>query len=117
MRTGDERRSSPSWAATSARCSAYVGVQRMIVALLSSRKRRRALLLIPPAGRQNRPRRTADSNAVQKPRNGPNENGKNSRSSERTPTMRKMVYQHSSMADQLSGVSSQRNGLPDVPEV
>ena len=61
--------------------------------------------------------RDAASNAVQKPRKGPNENGKNNRSAGVTPAMRNIVAQQSSSRDQLSGVSSQRSGRPAVPDV
>ena len=61
----------------------------------------------------------AASNAVQKPRNGPNENGKNSRSPGAEPHAgENSICQQPSSPSQLSGVSSQRSGRPVlVPEV
>jgi hypothetical protein len=61
--------------------------------------------------------RDADSNAVQKPRNGPNENANSSRSAGLTPTTSNIVRHEPSMRSQLSGVSSQRKGAPFVPDV
>ncbi len=45
-------RSIPSWAATSASLSAYVGVQQRTVALTASIMRSRSWLDIPPPGTQ-----------------------------------------------------------------
>src|SRR5205809_2260905 len=80
-------------------------------------KRSRALVLIPPAGRHSAPMRAAASNAVQNPRNGPNENAKHTRSLGLSPAAPKMYDQLRTIHSQLSGVSSQRNGAaPVLPE-
>lgn len=71
----------------------------------------------PPPGTHKAPSREPASNAVQKPRKGPNENGKNTRSPAPTWAARNTSYQHSSIHAQLSLVSSTRSGSPVVDEV
>ena len=106
-----------SSSATSARRNAYVGVQHRTFALLSRIIRNRATLLSPPPGKQRQLNRSADSNASQKPRNGPKEKANITRSPAPTFAARKISDQLSIIASQLSGVSSQRNGVPLVPLV
>jgi hypothetical protein len=89
----------------------------MMPILLSMIALKRAALLNPPPGTQRQPIRAADSNASQKPINGPNEKAKKTRSPVRAPAARKIVAQLSTIPSQLSGVSSQRNGVPVVPLV
>src|SRR5205823_14884358 len=96
---------------------AYVGVQHRTVTALSRIERRRAVLLMPPPGRHMQPCRKPASNAVQKPRKGPNENAKKMRFSGPTPDARSTSTQLSTIHPQLSGVSSQRSGVPDLPPV
>ena len=73
-------RSIPSRPATSAMCSAYVGVQQMTVTSFSSAICNRAVVESPPAGIASIPISTALPNAAQNPTNGPNENGNSTRS-------------------------------------
>src|SRR5262249_45537195 len=107
----------PSSFAASANRRAYVGVQQTVVIPLSRIARIRAALLSPPPGTHKQPSRSADSKASQKPIKGPKENAKNTRSAADTPAARKISIQLSTIPSQLSGVSSQRNGLPVVPLV
>ena len=58
--------------------------------------------------------RSAASNAVQNPRNGPKENAKKMRSRAVTPDAWNTCVQLSSIQAQLSGVSSQCMGWPEV---
>ena len=55
------------------------------IAWLSLSIRNRAALLSPPEGKHRQPSRVPASNAVQNPRNGPNEKAKNKRSPDATP--------------------------------
>ena len=72
---------------------------------------------IPPPGTTCRPICQAASKPAQNPRNGPNENGKNTRSPGATRAARKTTFQQSSAHCQLSLVSIQRSGRPVVDEV
>ena len=77
----------------------------------------RASVLMPPAGMHKLPNRFAPSNPAQNPRNGPNENAKHNRSSCRNPISPKSCPQQRMIHAQLAGVSSQRMGVPVVPDV
>src|SRR5262249_32640010 len=116
-RTEHFGRSSPSSTATSARRIAYVGVQPTTVTSFSIRNLTRAAVLIPPPARQRFPRRFAPSNPAQKPRKGPNENAKKSRSLGCSSIIAKSCSHEFKSFCQLWGVSSQRVGEPVVPEV
>ena len=108
---------SPCEAATSASHSAYVGVQQTTEASIVSIRRSRRRLDMPPPGTHCAPMRDPASNASQKPRNGPNENGKKMRSPGPTCAARKTVFQQSSNHCQFRSVSHQRKGLPLVDDV
>ena len=105
-------------AATSASRSAYVGVQQTTVALDGFDHRKTKLARHAAAGHAVQRRSGSPaSNAAQKPRNGPNENGKKMRSPASTRAPRYTAFQHSSSHCQLSLVSIQRSGRPVVDEV
>src|SRR4030095_7211585 len=91
---------------------AYVGLQQTTVAPSDSIIDNRIWLDMPPPGTQCSPSCGPASNPAQKPRNGPNENGKKTRSAGLTRAPRYTVFQHSSNHCQLSLVSIQRNGRP-----
>ena len=78
----------PLSAATSANRSAYVGVQQMTVGASVSTSASLASLDMPPAGMQCASIWQPASNAVQNPRNGPNEKGNRMRSRAPTPAAR-----------------------------
>ena len=117
-RTADPGRSTPSRRATSARCSAYVGVHVTTVARCSTSALTRAVVESPPAGKVQHSSCAAASNAPQNPMNGPNENGTKTRSLLRSPAPRNTCFQHSTNHCHDSVVSSQRRGTPPiVPDV
>ena len=72
---------------------------------------------MPPPGTQCAPIWQPASNAVQKPRNGPNENANSTRSPGWTRAAANTDFQQSSAHCQLALVSSQRSGRPVVEDV
>ena len=83
----------------------------------SSRSSPAALHLHATPGTLSAPIWWAASNASQKPRNGPNEKGKKMRSPGPTRAAWYTVFQQSTSHCQLSVVSSQRSGNPEVEDV
>src|SRR5439155_4779399 len=79
-RTDDSARSTLMPRATSARRSAYVGVDRSTVAPRSRMVRTRCSLVIEPPDLQSAPSLSATPEADQDPMNGPNEKARNTRS-------------------------------------
>ena len=74
--------------ATSARRSAYVGVDSRTVAPSSDMVRILCSVVIAPPEMTRAPSRSAPPNAVQKPMKGPKEKAKNNRSVAVTPAAR-----------------------------
>ena len=94
-----------------------MGVQQTTVGRSASRSRSRLSLDIAPPGTHRPPSCTPASNPAQKPRNGPNPNGKKMRSAAATPAARYTAFQPSTTHCQLRAVSSQRSGRPVVDDV
>src|SRR5204862_4586201 len=89
----------------------------MTVTWLSRIIWRRAPVESPPVGMQRWPIDDADSNAAQKPMKGPKEKVKMNRSAGSMPMAAKMMPQQRCSHFHDCGVSSQRTGRPEEPEV